>query len=147
VLASTTAFTASAPTFGLLTFAVTSGQAYKFSFRIPWRTGASAIGMRAGLIFPAAIMAVASVRIAHGPDGAAGTTDMVGLITSSGDSVVSPSAPTSNVDLYCHIEGDAVFSGAGNLGAFVAAEATSTGSGLSVRTGSNGIIWNMGAAS
>lgn len=136
-----TAATTTTATVSGLQFMVSSGVTYQFQFRLPWRTGGTAFGMRVGLIFPATNSMAASVEMTNSADGVSAL--FCGLINASGDGVTNTSAPAANQDLYCGIDGSIFCSGSGTLHVYIAGE-VATASGPYLRAGANGVIWNLG---
>lgn len=146
-LRKTDADTATATTTALtehpsLKFTLQSGRTYIFAYKILAQASQADNGLKIGLTFPSAtvVSAIASI-----PVNADGTNAIyTGYLTSSGDSIVGPSAPTVGVPLICHIEGTIRPSANGTL-AFGYASEMSTTTGTVIRQGSVGIIKDLGA--
>lgn len=122
-----------------LRFAISSGVPYRFRYDIPWSVGLGSVGLRVGLIFPAAISCSITVMVPVAADGVAGA--FVGGIGSSNKMIVGTSAPTLNNN-YCLIEGSLFCSGSGNLDVIYGAE-VSAPTGPVLKAGATGIIWAL----
>lgn len=110
-----------------------------FEYRIPWKTGLGAAGLKLGLTFPAVISCAINVTI---PIAAPGTAqNQEGAINVSGTMITGTSAPTLDNN-FAHIEGQIYCSGSGNLDVIYACE-VATASGIVIKSGAAGILWAM----
>lgn len=117
-----------------LSFAVTAGQTYRFAAVIVYRTAVLTTGIRLGATTPAFTVYSANVTIngiAVDGTGAA----FHGALTTSGDSVVSPSVAAINTDYTALINGVLVPSANGTFQLQHATEVATTAA--TVRTGSH----------
>lgn len=124
-----------------MTFAVTSGNYYRFSFHILSRIGAvtsaTTVGLKLGLTFPAAAVVGAYAQI---PQAVAGVAHMfVGQIQSSGASVTSVSTQYPNQDTHSLVEGSIVPTANGNVALVFGCELSTT-AGVVIKQGTNGRI-------
>lgn len=122
-----------------MTFAVTTGNYYRFSYHVLTRIGAvtsaTTVGIKLGLTFPSATVVAAFAQI---PQGADGTSHMfMGQITSSGDSVTSASTQFPNTVTHSLVEGTIVPSAAGNVALVYGCELSTT-AGVVIKQGTNG---------
>lgn len=118
-----------------MSFAVTNGVTYKFSFTIIFRSSNTLYGPEFGLTAPTGTLsAVAIIPIAADGTGAA----FHGSITSSGDSVTGTSVQATNTDYLARIEGIFVATANGTLQLTHGSE-NAAGT-ITVRTGSTGEI-------
>jgi hypothetical protein len=123
-----------------LVFALTSGQLYRFSFYVVYRTGTATVGPRITVTHPGATVFAAAVEVSgFGADAAA--ADWHGAITTSGDEVVPTAVVATNTDFIAKIEGVILPSASGNLQVRVGNE-TNTNN-ITVRNGSNGLLWTL----
>ena len=96
-----------------LVIPVVAGTYYTFSFGLIFRTAALTTGIGLGLTFPAATVFAASVGIPFASDGTGGQWH--GVLTSSGDSVLSIGVQAPNTDYLAVVEGIIVPSAPGNV--------------------------------
>lgn len=127
-----------------MTFAVVSGQTYKFSFDVLYRIGNAAtnttVGVALGLTFPAATVVSAYVDI---PSGAAGATYWTsGPITASGGSLVTTSQQNPNTVLLAGVAGTITPSANGNIALMFGCELSTT-AGPIILAGTNGRIFQI----
>jgi hypothetical protein len=122
-----------------LSFAVTSGTLYRFSFWLVFRTPALTTGARFGLTHPGATVFAGSTRILFAGDGSDSVFE--GALTTSGDSVMSTAVPATNTDYIAVIEGILLPSANGTLQVQAATEVAA--SALTVRNGSHGQLWTV----
>lgn len=121
-----------------LSFAVVSGSTYRFSFFIPHRTAAVTTGIKLALTCPAFSVFTAAVRIAgFAADGT--DAEFAGVISSSGDSVLSTAVAAAPADALAVIEGVIVPSANGTLQVQAGTEVQN--SAATVRAGANGQLW------
>lgn len=124
-----------------MTFAVTSGNYYRFSFHVLTQIGAvtsaTTVGIKLGLTFPAAAVVGAFAQIPQGVDGTAQM--FMGQITSSGDSVTSASTQFPNTTTNSLVEGSIVPTADGNVALVYGCELATT-AGVVIRRGTNGRI-------
>lgn len=79
-----------------LSFAVTAGVKYKYKFQILYTSAATTTGLRLGLTYPAATVAVALANISSGADGTGAYFQ--GTINTSGDSVLSTATSSTSAN-------------------------------------------------
>lgn len=106
------------------------------------QSGAETNGLKVGLTFPSATVVSAIANVPVSADGV--TAIHTGFITSSGDEVTGTSMPTTNVPLIVTIEGTIRPTANGTLAVGYAGELSTT-AGVIMRTGSVGIIKDVGA--
>lgn len=123
-----------------LLFALTSGITYHFEFRVLFSCGQTTTGIKLGLAFPAATVVAASVNIPIAADGTAG--ELVGQITSSGDSVTGTGVETTGVVYLARIDGMIRTTVNGNLTLLYASEVSTAGA-LLIKQESNGELWTV----
>jgi hypothetical protein len=116
-----------------LSFAVTSGTTYRFAALILFRSAALTTGIRLGATTPAFSVYSARISIPFAVDGSGGIFH--GVLTTSGDSVVSSAVPAINTDLLASIEGVLIPSASGTFQLQHASEVA--GSAVTIRNGSN----------
>lgn len=124
-----------------MTFAVTTGNHYRFKFHVITRLGsvtsATTVGLKLGLTFPAATVVAAEARI---PQAVAGTAHwFAGQIQASGGTVTSASTQFPNSNTLSVVEGSIVPSAAGNVALTYGCELSTT-AGVVIKQGTNGII-------
>lgn len=124
-----------------MTFAVTTGNYYRFKFHVITRLGsvtsATTVGLKLGLTFPAATVVAAEARI---PQAVAGTAHwFAGQIQASGGTVTSASTQFPNSNTLSVVEGSIVPSAAGNVALTYGCELSTT-AGVVIKQGTNGII-------
>jgi hypothetical protein len=128
------------------TFALVSGQAYRFNWQVLYAIGNAVtnttVGIRLGLTFPAATVVSSQVTIPIGPAGTAGQWE--GEIVASGGSVVSTSqqAPGQTSIHTATVEGTIIPSANGNL-ALIAGCELSTTAGQVIKAGTNGFLYTI----
>jgi hypothetical protein len=119
-----------------LAFAVVSGQRYEFLIEGVWRSSAATAGLRVGLTVPNFSLFAARVTItgqaADGTD-----AEWAGVLTSSGDSVVSSAAVATGTDFPFVIKGKIIPTANGSVQLQAAAEAAGT---VTVRLFTHGTI-------
>jgi hypothetical protein len=116
-----------------LSFAVTSGTTYRFAALVVFRSAALTTGIRLGATTPAFSVYSARISIPFAVDGSGGIFH--GVLTTSGDSVVSSAVPAINTDLLASIEGVLIPSASGTFQLQHASEVA--GSAVTIRNGSN----------
>jgi hypothetical protein len=120
----------------ILQLALKSGNTYRFNYSFVWRTATATTGLKIGLITPTFTVYAAAVSVyGIAADGTA--AEFVGMLTSSGDSVVgTATAATTALDTFAEIKGIIIPSADGFLTAQYAAAVGSAGN-VIVRQGSH----------
>jgi hypothetical protein len=128
------------------TFALVSGIAYNFDWRVLYSIGNAVtnttVGIKLGLTFPAATVVAANVEIPVGPAGTAGMFD--GEVVISGGSVTattqqSPGQTTAHLAI---VRGTIIPSANGNLALMYGSEISTT-AGPVIRAGTNGALYTI----
>lgn len=122
-----------------ITFALTSGNTYRFQFLMVARIGSASthttVGVKMGLTFPAATVVAARAAF---PQGAAGVShDFEGQINTSGGMITSISTQNPNQDILGKIDGVIKPSADGNLALMYGCELATT-AGVVIRAGTCG---------
>ena len=118
-----------------MSFPVTAGVTYKFTFNIIFRSGSATSGARFGITAPAGTLsAVANIPIAADGTGAA----FVGSITSSGDVVIGTAVAATNTDYMAEVEGMFVATATGTVALTGGPE--TNGQTMTVKAGSVGTV-------
>lgn len=96
-----------------LSFAVSSGVYYSFTFHLIHQASVSTSGLKVGLTTPTTTRFAALVNAPNAADGV--SSSFFGTINSSGDSVVSTNVPVQSVDYVCVVQGTILPSADGTL--------------------------------
>lgn len=123
-----------------LSFAVTAGTLYRFTFFIAYRTAATTTGARFGVTLPAVTTFAATTRLAgFAADGT--DSEFTGALTTSGDSAMSTAVAAASTDYLAVVEGVLLPSANGTLQLQAATEVNA--SAVTVRNGSHGQLWTI----
>ena len=126
-----------------LQFLLTSGITYAFDFRVLYQTQLVTAGLKLGLIFPAVTYVSAAVNIPY--SNTAGTAYWFsGYISATGGGVISTSSPALSTTVMAQITGVIRASADGTLHVYHASE-VACASGIVIKAGSLGILYNCGA--
>lgn len=106
-----------------LSFKVSNGVYYRFRFTLNYQTTVTTVGFKVGLTTPTFTRFTAHV-IVGGFAADAAAAGFLGVINSSGDSVVATAAAATGVDMPCVVEGVILPSADGTLMLQYAAETT-----------------------
>lgn len=121
-----------------LSFAVTNGTYYRFSFQLVWRSTSTSVGLKLGLTTPTFTAFVAGVRISLATATALTAGEAAGSINASGGSVTAGTAEAANQDYPATVEGIILPSADGTLMLQYAAE--TTGATVTLKRGSAGTL-------
>lgn len=125
-----------------LSFAVTSGVYYNFSFVIVHQSLLSTTGLRLGLTHPGATIFAAHAAVSHTASATADGSDnrFEGPLTTSGDSVVGAGVAAATTNYVSTIEGFILPSTTGTLQVQYAAEVAAS---VTVKQGSHGLLFTL----
>jgi hypothetical protein len=123
-----------------LSFAVTSGQYYRFSCYLTVQSDTATSGLKIGLTTPTFTIFSATGRTLVAADGV--SSEYQGAITSSGDSVAATDVPATATDYLYEVVGNLLPSATGTL-QVQAAEDVAAGN-VKVRNGSNCLLTDLG---
>jgi hypothetical protein len=130
-----TAISAGLVTTSGMTFALVSGNTYRFEFFIPFDSVASTVGLKLGLTFPAATMMSSRFYIPN-----SNTAETMGDVSGPGGFVVA--ATSSAARSLAYISGVIRPSADGNLALQHACEIATSG-GPVIKGGANGILYTL----
>lgn len=126
-----------------LWFEVEAGRCYHFRFVCAMRSALATMGFRISLTFPSATVSAASARLFTSTDGPG--AEAQGAILSSGDILTFNSVPAANDDYIGIIEGLIVPTASGVVQLMFSSETGSGGLLVTIRRGSVGFIYDLGA--
>jgi hypothetical protein len=121
-----------------MTFALVSGNTYRFAWNVLFDSSTTTIGIKLGLTFPAATIVAANVTIPQVVD--ANNANFTGQITSSGDSVTSVSAPAAATPFLAIVEGTIRPSANGNLALMYGSEVSTSALGVRIKQETLGVL-------
>jgi hypothetical protein len=123
-----------------LSFSVNSGTYYRFVFHVLFQSSSTANGPKIGATIPSVTTFEAVVELPTATN-ATTSSKLTGWLTASGNSVTAAGTPATGTTYMAQVEGTILPSANGTLQVQYASASTS--STVTIKQGSNGLLWSL----